>query len=459
MSGKDIELAGKAAAASHLRDLQHQKSGIRSPPVRNWDGRKSAENDGTLSPSRSFPPATRSPSSTSANSKADSLVTPPLETTSRLLKATFDQVKEELANGRWRSIDEPNGQVTGRPRAYSLESALNSPTSPVLSKGDNPIIQPRLPSPSSRSRIIQSKIQEIESRLTLAQSQLSADMKFIRNVTILTPFQRSTRERLQAAVQNVAKRISQVRLDIEKLTCHRDVLSRDLVAEESDWQRTKKLALSAATDTLQGYQFAQVPRMTLSMYMEEAEGNPNIDPLPVTRTATSSTSQRPESSVDGSFHSALDFGSDWSLGFPHDRSSGLLDVNYLQDTPNLSYSPGSGSRTSTTTSPDMLKPPPLSADSSVASSTSTFDDPSSHGHEKFYSAPDIPDEHAEDWNKTRAAKRVSLVRVPHDLKMSKVLGRHMPSDDSRNVLDDTQTISVRSRSRSPGVGLQNGAAT
>jgi len=447
MSGKDIELAGKAAAASHLRDLQHRGKGLGSPPVRNWDGRKSTEVDGQPSPKEYLSPINVSaPSplsgrskSGSVTSRSDSLLTSPIETTSGLLKATFDQVKEDLATGRWRSLDEPNGQRLGRPRAYSLESPLNSPTSPTSSKVDSAIDKRKLPRLSSRSRIIQSKVQDLDSKLRLAQSQLTSDMRFVRNIAVLTPFQRSTRERMQVTVQTAAKRITQVRLDIEKLTCHREVLSRDLLAEERDWQRTKNIALRAATDTLQSQQKQMIPRMTLSMYMEESENHATAEPVPIPRSTTSSTSRRPESSAEGSFHSALDFGSEWSLYLPQDgpgSSSNLLGPSYLQASPTLSSSTTGGSRNSLSESPQRPRAPPLSAESSTTSTSTLDDHPRINGHEKFYTASEMLDEQAEEWNKTRAAKRVSLVKLPPDLKMSMVLGRH-GQNGAQGVPDDT----------------------
>jgi hypothetical protein len=107
-----------------------------------------------------------------------------------------------------------------------------------------------LPLPS-RSQIIQSKIRDLESRITAAKSSLDADMRFVRNLAILTPFQKATRDRLQAAVQHVSKRIMRMRIDLIKLTCHRDVLAADLAAERRDMHTAKDLAFRAATETLQ----------------------------------------------------------------------------------------------------------------------------------------------------------------------------------------------------------------
>ena len=114
MSGKDIELTGKAAAASHIRDMQQRARIASTPPIRNWDGRASAEHDRSkrvafvppLIIPRSSASRQRTGSMDSALDGMDEPLTPPMENASRLLKATFDQVKQELARDRWRSPDD-----------------------------------------------------------------------------------------------------------------------------------------------------------------------------------------------------------------------------------------------------------------------------------------------------------------------------------------------------------------
>ena len=234
MSGRDIELTGQAAAVSHLRDLQQRNTP--SPRVRMYgtpspvfEARSSAQE---LHHSQSMTDGT-----SSSDSPSDEPVTPPMDHSSRLFKATFDQVKADLASGNFQAFDTTS--FHGRPRAYSLESTLQTPTSPSgRFAGDSELL--RL---SSRSQIIKSKVRDLESRISARQTQLDTDLRFVRNVAVLTPFQRATRDRLQNAVQTAARRVMQVRLEMEKLTCHRDVLSKDLCAEERDWHRTKKMAL------------------------------------------------------------------------------------------------------------------------------------------------------------------------------------------------------------------------
>lgn len=470
MSGKDIELTGKAAAASHIRDMQQRARIASTPPIRNWDGRASGEHDRSkrvafvppLIIPRSSASRQRTGSIDSALDGMDEPLTPPMENASRLLKATFDQVKQELARDRWRSPDDGSPRsFHQRPRAHSFDSATHSPTSPTFKLED----AEAAPSLSSRSRIIRSKVRDLESKIALAQIQLDSDMRFVRNIAVLTPFQRATRERLQVSVQNIAKRIMLVRLDMEKLVCHRDVLSKDLVAEEREWHRTNRMALKAATATLQSHrEKTQVPRMTLSMYMDDSEqtitsASPTpqaiMTPPPSSPSGSiavprsdgmSNSSQRPESSVAESFHSALDYiGPDWgtsvteegrisSMGlFGTSQQDSLLPVASPESRRSTNSLPYPDSPERSFSSPTKTKGQQgqqgqsLTAQSSMESGMFTpVDDlqTSFLTHEKYYTAPETPEEQAEEWDKTRAAKRVSLVRLPTDLKMSVFLGKH-----------------------------------
>lgn len=431
MSGKDIELTGQAAAVSHLRDIEHQGRPAPSPRVKTWGGRTSP----TEESSQPWPDRARSPSEMTSNEP----ITPPMENSSRLFKATFDQVKAELASGGWEGLDMDTVSVHsgGRPRAYSLESTLQTPNSPKSTKDGQRL--------SSRSQIIHSKVHDLETTLATQQSQLEVDMRFVKNVAVLAPFQRATRDRLQSAVQNAAKRIMQIRLDLERLRCHRDVLIRDLEAEERNWERTKNMALRAATAKLELERKRSLPGMTFSMYIGD---KPRLSSSPVEEYSPEirvEREQRPQSTAE-SFHSAIEFTSDTPL-YSSLEDSQRLSVSASRDSP---ASDGSSSPFS-----DSPKPPTLSAQTSVDSTANTvdLDEPSRPGHEKFYTAPDITEEEAEDWNKTRAAKRVSLVRLPSDLRMSVLFGKHnrnlsqVPTEDSSAT--STPSRSYHSASPSP----------
>ncbi|KAJ3556939.1 hypothetical protein NM688_g1749 [Phlebia brevispora] len=410
---KTAGLTGQAAAVSHLRDMQ-QKRRTMMPPVRSYGDSAADEASGREEHSQST-----SESTSVTESGGDEPVTPPMDNNSRLFKATFDQVKADLAAGDWQAVDSINLQCTGRPRAYSLESTLQTPTSPTSRADDSAVV-----SVTSRSQIIKTKVRELESRISAQQTQLDTDLRFVRNIAVLTPFQRATRDRLQAAVQNAAKRVMQVRLEMEKLTCHRDVLISDLSAEARDWQRTKKMALRAATEKLHLERQYSLPRMTLSTYGDNGiTRTTSTSPITIPRSSNSPDSQRPNSSATDSFHSALSYSSDWTAYSPpedRDRLAPHNGTSHSFDSPTTNPLTDSSSRSSP---PDSAQPSHLSTQSSLESTAGT-DGQIRTSEERFYPAPETPEEQAEEWNKTRAAKRVSLVRVPSTLRMSTFVGKH-----------------------------------
>ncbi|KAI0321717.1 hypothetical protein OF83DRAFT_1050859 [Amylostereum chailletii] len=415
ISGKDVQLMGVAAAASHLRDLKTPKAAVSSPRVRTWDNRSSAEFvDRPIPPPEPSPvPATSRSAKPGAGAPqiAFEVPTAPAIDGAQQFKATFDQVKADLAAGRSPSMDDYTSKPEGRPRAVSLESAIQAwPTSPDETETK----------PSSRAQLIRSKIKALDARIATSQSQLDDDLRLVRNIGILTPFQRTTRDRLEMVVQGVARKVMFMRLELEKFVCHREVLAHDLVAEVRDWHRTKSLALRAATETLQKRREASGgSRMALSLHLDS--------PSPPTSSSSGQSvhaHNRPlSSSTSASFHSALDHS--WTNnGIPNRAFEGaalsdsplgtpLTDEGHLGSSSSYSFHAGESPTTMRTDSTLSLHPP-----RAVVGSVPDSSEDLTHGHERFVTAKESFEE-AEEWNKTRAAKRVSLVKVPSDLRISR----------------------------------------
>ena len=125
---------------------------------------------------------------------------------------------------------------------------------------------------------------------------------------------------------------------------------------------------------------------------------------------------------------------------------------------------GAGSLASDTSfpspdSPERRRAVPLETQPSLDSTASTDEG----GHEKFYTAPEMPEEQAEEWNKTRAAKRVSLVKLPSDLRISMLFGKHARDQTSTpEIAEDRATTpagSPKSRRRSLSPYEQQPSAT
>ena len=392
MAKKDIELTGIAAAASHIRDLEMRGKG--SPPLRSWDRSGTARR-----------PRVESLNPVAFRRYSDSSETEPMsplsDSSSIQVKSTFDLVKADLANTMQTSFD-----FTGSfSRTHSLDLAS---TLSVLPNGAD-----RRPhrTRSTRTRTIESRIKEIESQLSETRSRLQMDLSLVQNIAILTPFQRATRDRLHMTILNTSKRVSRLRLQETKLVCHRDILTHDLLTADLNWQRTKETALNAAKEVLRVRSFSLTE---IDVIDEKA--------LPTARLPPHSQGvQLPRSFSGDSFYSTLD-----------DTADSPVTPSPLPFTSHTLESPASAQSTtkpviipSQTSASSTLFPFPM--ESSMADSTRTSFD---HGtgsernlggscvHERFYTAPEIPEEQAEEWNKTKAAKRVSLVRVPNDLRMS-----------------------------------------
>ncbi|KAG5726117.1 PH and SEC7 domain-containing protein C26F1.01 [Termitomyces sp. T112] len=405
MSKTDVQLTGVAAATSHLHDLQTRSI---KPHIWNDDTpcdlMKMLSNDTALIESRPIP--NRKLVVTNTENVDLEVPTAPEIDGAEQFKATFDEVKADLAAGFMTS----NGQQVPPADASSKfshphEASLRRETS-------------RLP---SRTSIIQSKIDDLDSRIASAQAQLDTNLRLARNIATLTPFQKSTRDQLLVAVQDLAQRVVQARLEITRLSCHRDVLSDDIASEWRSWRRAKTIALQAATEKLQN-RHKIVPRMTFSQ--------PASDPIDIhlipkdsvfSHSFDSSPSRKSESSLGESFYSAMDFGPDWPSS--EEAPSKYLGTNHLFDSPPPSASSSVHSHTAYDGDLEPLRhsstlPLPCSRVGSPHSSRDLL------SNEKIYPASEAPDEEAEDWNQTRCAQRVSLVRLPSDFQLKARFGRH-----------------------------------
>ncbi|KAJ3883050.1 hypothetical protein F5051DRAFT_343510 [Lentinula edodes] len=400
MSGKDVQLTGVAAATSHLHDLQHNqtKSEWGSEASRDLMDMLSGESDSPFK--RALPKRRVTTMSSSSVMDNDVPVAPEVEGADQF-KATFDQVKADLAAGRCASPDS---------ESPIEENNVERPDS--LPEDDS-----HLP---PRSRIVLSKIRELDTKISASQSQLESDLRFAKNVATLTPFQRSTRERLSMAVQNISKRVMQVRLDLAKYTCHRKVLLNDMTAESQNWSRANKIALRAALETLQSHQRPSVPRMTLSFHESNGLASPEVSIPPKMYTPSVHQSESTAGSLQ-SFHSAFDFGPEWNSN--DDIFSPEGPDPYELDTSLRNSSSGSFNPELFREEDDVIPLPSRPAEllSNVTSPRASHDE--INHHEKYYSARESAEEQAEEWNKTRCAHRVSLVRVPSAIGLARKFER------------------------------------
>lgn len=394
LTSEDVHLTGVAAATSYLHDIRHSQY----PRPHSWGSEAVHDLMGMLSVQRIDRIRLEqriSITGNHANFELDVPVAPEVDGAEQF-KVTFDEVKADLATTCRQSFDEGSF---------------------LPSENDSPCISPkstsnkRLP---SRFHVVQSKICDLDSRITALRAQLDADSRCIRHIATLAPFQKSTRSRLLAVVQNMAKRVMQVRLDMERLTCHRFVLHCDLKSESRLWEHSKQFALRSAKETLQSNHM--IPRMTLSLHDDQLHPNALVaEELQPDTTYPG----RPESSVHESFHSAVDFGLDW----PSSEDLTLLSPSQFHDTPGPSLSTSISSFLSSPSPRSApVSPGPVWRQSMSSSSNSHHEsgqrDDKNDFHREHDASSEENEEQAEEWNQTRCGHRVSLVHVPSNIGSS-----------------------------------------
>ncbi|KAM0747277.1 hypothetical protein T439DRAFT_98029 [Meredithblackwellia eburnea MCA 4105] len=136
------------------------------------------------------------------------------------------------------------------PQTAHLPDIPVSPTSPPITESE------RLP--DTRVELLRSKIYELEEEIKFAKEGLHEDLRLARNLAVLTPFVKSTRDRITAALLPIERRVRYSRLNLAKLVCHREVLSRDLLVEDRE-QRTRKIFRGRVSSGHLGSSTSSVP--------------------------------------------------------------------------------------------------------------------------------------------------------------------------------------------------------
>ena len=228
----------------------------------------------------------------------------------------------------------------------------------------------------------------------------------------------------------MSKDVRQLRLEIVKLTCYRDVLAADLASEcRGRKHASRKDAESRATPASKHHS----PSASRAVDVAGASSQS----LPQTDASDGPYKPR-DSSICESFHSALDFSTD-----VHNGEGATNSSSSRQDStgarPSVEITPSSSNLVSQ--APSTLSTDALSSRPSLSLSESD------HGDATVHANPEqrVSDEQAEEWDKTRAARRVSLVRVPGELKVSSrsIREKHAssiaPSDEEgKRSLDEKQ---------------------
>jgi hypothetical protein len=186
------------------------------------------------------------------------------------LETAFMEIKAELAAGRGGatrlSTSTASEEQVSRARAASVDASLSARSSfekPHYSSraGTNAVggagsahasrtealqVRPRsspfsrtstdCPSPFLPFFFLQVKINSLQSKISVTEMHLNAELRAARNLTVLTPFQRSTRDRIQLAVLPLAKRIRHLRMELARLRCYEEILRTDLQISSEGWK-------------------------------------------------------------------------------------------------------------------------------------------------------------------------------------------------------------------------------
>ncbi|KAG1716572.1 hypothetical protein ID866_624 [Astraeus odoratus] len=382
ISREDVELTGIAAAASHLQKLRSMHPV--QTRVLTWG------HDDSVAESRGNMDNNTSAGITPPNfldSQLDSPVAPEVEGASQL-KETFDAVKAGLAAAHFST-----SQLTSK-LAVSRSSVENfgAPAEKV-----DPSYS------STRAQMVRAQVQDLEALICTINSEIDSNLHFARNVAVLAPFQKSTRDRLLEAVQGVSKRVQALRLDVTRLICHRSILLNDLEAERKGFKRATSLALQAATEVLHN--------VAIESSSSRALSQDNRADNSTSEEAYRFISHSFDSSSGVSFRTALDFGPDWP------SSGEALTTSTFRETSRITESPFTDAHENQTGYPF----PDEHSHMSESVLNDSVQDP--FMFEKPGVVSDTPEEQAEEWDKTRAAKRVSLVRLPSDLRLSTMLAK------------------------------------
>lgn len=84
---------------------------------------------------------------------------------------------------------------------------------------------------AARRQIMARKIEEADEKLSVARKQLDGQLRNARHLQILSPIQAKTREHVILAAGRMNAKLKWVRMEIWRLTCHKDILKLDLEEE------------------------------------------------------------------------------------------------------------------------------------------------------------------------------------------------------------------------------------
>ncbi|KAJ1969788.1 hypothetical protein IWQ62_000390 [Dispira parvispora] len=83
----------------------------------------------------------------------------------------------------------------------------------------------------SRRNILREKINELEACITDLKNDLQQDLRLHRQLAIMIPFQKTTRQRATTVIDNLRQKIKKQYLNLQKFECYQEILETDLQIE------------------------------------------------------------------------------------------------------------------------------------------------------------------------------------------------------------------------------------
>ena len=337
------------------------------------------------------------------------------------LEEVFDVVKADLAAGR--------GGATRIPPASTPVNATEVPKDESTPSRGDAIQVSRVSFPLVDLTVPQLHITALGHNADKVERQLNLSIHIARNLAILTPFQKSTRDRITGAIPALALRIRQDRLQLAKLRCEISILREDLDHEQRDWATLRHVALQSATKSLRSPSGVSgivqevdsaddnaVPKLALPISEPEGgsrQGTSTREIPAVRRHVSDGPHRRPSLPRYASANSGPSQRDRPTLRHSSsDMLSGHLPSR--SESPNLT--PNFGGEESPAPHSTLV---PLQISDMPQHDLSHAPRTSTHAQESGGEEADAQTkatreegEEAEEWQNTRAARRVSLAAIP-----------------------------------------------
>ena len=427
------------------------------------------------------------------------------------LESAFIEIKAELAAGRGgvqrlastsagSSVVDLNRQHSVRSRAASVGGLLDG-TPPGSARGSfeklhgGPGVElaefgaAGRSNHASRAEAIQLKVDQLKERIRATEQQLDAELRTTRNLGILAPFRKATRERIAAVVPALATRIRTLRLELARFRCYEEILEKDLRIEEDEWKLVKHMCVrvspvvtllrpltSSQTPPLSAHQAARsslsghkthatptrqlslpptrlvIPDLEISMHTGStppppkhtvSSGFSSTSPsAPTTPPPSARTLRRQPSSIasDGaSFHSAVD---DLQVDTLQNDNDDDAPLPVAKDDVFVARAAKPRRLSADELVPPSWPAPLLDAGPPTPPVTRFLPSADRPLHPSAQPSLAAEEESAETWSQTRAGKRVSLAEVPTETV------RRISLQLKRNSIEDIRRRAPRERRQS-----------